>query len=268
MASPPLAIDKFQRGDAIFCIAYSHDGTQLAAGAYGGTIRIWDTSTAKLTHTLNTSVGEMFQGSNVSVASVRFRPDGKRVYGGLSNGKVVEWDIEKEKIEATWHHHTGVVTGIGVLKSNRPIITASADQTIVFRSPEGGDIRRYPASERLLYSMAVSDDERWLATLDLGGDVKLWDIDRLATGNVGAMGWDLLNSVAVSGDGQQIAWGGNDGFSIGNCEDLAASRTFRRAMSGGAMIHKLQFSSSGGRLLSAGMFGKMRTQSSGTPRPV
>ena len=193
----------------------------------------------------------------VELGRVRFEVERTRdqhVEVGLSNGKIVEWDIENEKIQATWKDHTGVVTGIGALKNNRPFITTSTDQTIALRSPVSGDLQRYPASDSTLHSMAVSADERWLATLDLGGDVRVWDVDRLTTGNVVATGWGLLDCVAVSHDGQHVAWGGNDGFSMSHSADWMTSRTFRRAMSGGAMIHKLQFSSSGGRLLSAGMF--------------
>ncbi len=79
----------------------------------------------------------MFAGAPVRVTSVRFRPDGKSVFAGLTNGKQVEWDISNEKIAATWNYHTGVVTGIGALKANGQLLTTSSDQTIGFASGQG-----------------------------------------------------------------------------------------------------------------------------------
>ncbi|HQZ65406.1 MAG TPA: serine/threonine-protein kinase [Planctomycetaceae bacterium] len=257
MKLPPLVME-IPQGDSIHCIAYSPDGTQMAAGIYGngtngtGVIRIWDTSTAAQTHMLKTGDGEYFQGAPISVNSVQFRPDGKCVYAGLSNGKVVEWDVEKEKIEATWNDHTGVVTGIRALKSNRPLITTSPN-TIAFDDSVNSNVSKSLSIVRKA-SMAVSDDERWAATLDLSGELSVLDIERVVTGNVVATGWGLLDCVAVSDDGQQVAWGGNDGFTISHSEDWVARRTFRRAVSGGAAIHNLQFSATGHRLLSAGVF--------------
>ena len=65
-------------------VAYSPDGTTLAAGDYNGRTYLWDAATRRLVTTLPGALG-------LSVFGLAFSPDGKTLAAGNQNG-IYLWD--------------------------------------------------------------------------------------------------------------------------------------------------------------------------------
>jgi len=76
-------------GYAANSIAFSHDGTVLAAGTSTGQVRLWDTKTLQLKDT--------FQITRWSIYGVAISPDGGTVASCAADGTVQLWDIKAKK---------------------------------------------------------------------------------------------------------------------------------------------------------------------------
>jgi WD40 repeat protein len=66
-------------------VAFSPDGSLMAAGADDGTVTMWDMASADELITLN--------GHSEGVASVAFSPDGTLLASGSYDGTVVLWGV-------------------------------------------------------------------------------------------------------------------------------------------------------------------------------
>lgn len=71
----------------LMCIAYSPDGTTVAAGSEGGELALWDTATGKLRCDVPDQRGY--------VLSVAFTRDGKTLVSTNGDGEVRCWDVAK-----------------------------------------------------------------------------------------------------------------------------------------------------------------------------
>ena len=71
-------------------IAFSPDGTRLAAGSNDGTARIWSVSTGRIEQT--------FSAGGAAVWKVSFSPSGNRLAAGTGHGEARVWELESPAI--------------------------------------------------------------------------------------------------------------------------------------------------------------------------
>ncbi|MCY2968286.1 MAG: WD40 repeat domain-containing protein, partial [Planctomycetota bacterium] len=69
----------------VLCLAFHPKGTQLAAGAWDGTIRLWDTGNTGQPRVI-------FTGHRDRVHAVDFSPDGSRLLSASADGTIRVWD--------------------------------------------------------------------------------------------------------------------------------------------------------------------------------
>src|SRR5258705_4419398 len=67
-------------------VAFSPDGTRIAAGVADNTVRLWDASTGK-------PIGQPLRGHDGMVTGVAFSPDGTRLASGSVDQTVRLWDV-------------------------------------------------------------------------------------------------------------------------------------------------------------------------------
>jgi WD40 repeat protein len=68
-------------------VAFSPDGSILAAGDFSGVIRFWDAET-------RSTLGDRIVSGSSNVATLRFSPDGRTLASGHGNGQVQLWEME------------------------------------------------------------------------------------------------------------------------------------------------------------------------------
>jgi WD40 repeat protein len=151
--------------DGVLSIEFSPDGKLLAtAGSHDGEIKIWDSATRRVLHTLepktdciwsvasgpdqktlasdggdgkirlwDVAIGnEMrkFRGSTKEVMSIAFRNDGKVLASAGGNGIVKLWDFAIANELRGFQAHDGIVSRAVIHPNGKRFATAGADQTV------------------------------------------------------------------------------------------------------------------------------------------
>jgi RNA polymerase sigma factor (sigma-70 family) len=199
-------------GDLVYSVAFAPNGKLFATAGLDGTVKLWETATARLKATL--------PGDDRGVFSVTFSPDGKTLASGHS-GMVKLWDVATEKERKTWKIEQFIIAlafspdgkslaaGYGSGNLNLWDVATGKERIALQggwpRSTGGG------GPGLLAMSVAFSPDGKLLAAGRYDHTVKLWDV---ATGKEkssfnGHTG--PVFSVSFSPDGKTLASGSGDG---------------------------------------------------------
>jgi hypothetical protein len=150
-------------------VAFGPDGTRLASGDRGGTVRVWDAETGQETLIL--------KGHTSTVTSVAFCPDGQRLASGDDDGTVRVWDAETGQETLILKGHTSGVTQVAFSPDGKRLAsTDSRDGTVKVRDARTGqETRTLKGKISGVISLAFTSDGKRLASADWGGGVKVWD---------------------------------------------------------------------------------------------
>src|SRR4051794_40523427 len=97
---PAARVRDFDVAGSVYSLAFSPDGTRLAAQV-GTEIYLWDTKTGKL-------LRRIAEEPSAGVWSVAFAPDGKTVYAPLVDNSVAAWDVATGKLARLFQGHTSI----------------------------------------------------------------------------------------------------------------------------------------------------------------
>lgn len=190
-------------------VAFSRDGRYLAAATGTryefplkkprGVVRIWDTSTWQVVHTLKKHTG--------SVNSVAFSPDSRRLASAGSDRTVRIWDTETGVELSTLRGHTQFVVGVVFSPDGKRLVSAGEDGTLRGWDTETEEILLVlKGHENMVNCVAYSPDGKDIAS---GGDdktVKIWDAAQAPLARIlGGAGRNWFTRVAFSRDGGRLA---------------------------------------------------------------
>jgi WD40 repeat protein len=111
------------RGDSrgFACVAFSPDGSKVAAGG-GGTLRVWDAASGAIVATLGVADG----GS----AAIAFSPDGARLAGASWDGTIRTWDLSTGLEGPRLRGHDGQVLALAWSPDGRTLASGGYDSTV------------------------------------------------------------------------------------------------------------------------------------------
>ena len=189
-------------GDDVWSVAFSPDGTHLAAGYSDARIYLWDVQTRK-------EIGRLESRDN-AVRSVVFSPDGKRLAAGAQNGGIRLWDLDRLAESARLTGHMDAVLSVVFSPDGKNLASAGADHTIrIWDAAAAKEMVQLSAPDAV-NSIVFSPDGRWL----IGGcddwTIRIWET---ATGQEGtplAGHSGPVLSVTFSPDGKYLASGSAD----------------------------------------------------------
>jgi len=190
---------------SIECVAFSPDGTLLAAGGDAvdeGPIVLWNMASRRAWR---------LRGHKDAVKTLAFSPDGKTLASGSADRTIIVWDVESRKARgAPLQGHGDEVLSVAFGPGGKTLASGSEDTTVILW--DLGRRSRLGASFGSSWARALdlSPDGRLLASAD-GRAIVLWDVGRLR--RVGAAFLAHrgdVNSVAFSPDGKTIASGSKD----------------------------------------------------------
>jgi WD40 repeat protein len=193
-------------GSGVQAVAYSPDGTRLAAGFDypEAHVRLWDAASGQLIAVL--------KGHLNGVICVTFSPDGTRLASCSRDQSVRLWDGTTGQAIATLQGHTGpLVDGIFSPDGKR-FISASEDQTLrLWDAATGELIAVLRGHEGPVGAVAISPDGETLASAAEDGTVRLWDVELAQRSGVLRGHGRYVYDVAFSPDGRQVASAAWDG---------------------------------------------------------
>lgn len=187
----------------VAALAFSPDGTLLAAGSWDGLIRVWDAASRRDLRVL--------AGHTTSVTSIAFDGDGTHLVSGSVDGTVRLWDVAIGTELAAFRDHAGPVFAVAVSPDGTRIASGGSDRLVRVREAAGGaSVAALVGHTLPILTVAFSPDGGRIASGGLDQTVRVWDPELddalfTLTGHAG-----VVNSVAFHPDGTRIASGASD----------------------------------------------------------
>ena len=193
--------------EAIRCVAFSPDGTTLAAATWESPIiTLWEWPSRRPIAVLN--------GHSGHINALAFSPDSSTLLAANSAAEVRLWDVASNELRACRQVHKAGLTAVAFSPDGSRFATASfADAAVRLWDAATGEPRgSLPTTASAgVTGVAFSPDGTMLATSRRDGVASLWELgsSRLI-GSIRSQSGSL-QSIAFSGDGSEFATGGFDG---------------------------------------------------------
>jgi WD40 repeat protein len=104
-------------------VAFSPDGTTLAAGSRNSTIYLWDVASGRQ--------GKALVGHRSAVRSVAFSPDGTTLASGSNDRTIAFWDVRGGERLASLTGHSDAVRSVAFSPDGTTLASGSDDETVI-----------------------------------------------------------------------------------------------------------------------------------------
>jgi WD40 repeat protein len=153
----------------VWSVAYSPDGTVLAASDTAGEIHLWRSSDGQKLITM--------QGHEHWVCSIAFSPDGKRLVSASADTIVKLWDTSTGQCLHTLRGHTDWVVSVAFNPKQPIVASSSADRTIrLWEVATGKCIQVLTGHQHWICAIAFSPDGQTLISGSDDRTLKQWDV--------------------------------------------------------------------------------------------
>jgi WD40 repeat protein len=208
-AEPPVARLRLQGEASIRALAFSSDGTRMAAANQVGEIAIWNAETGEI-------IAPAWQAHEGIVLALDFSPDGKvLVSGGFDDEAVVVWDAATGDRVGELTRDGGRVYDLVFTPDGQTLVTSTAgSQIVVWDAIHALELRRLEALDAaegtaVGGSLAISGNGAILAAVDGAGVVRQWRMDNgIPFADPFETGQSPVAALALNHDGSLLATAG------------------------------------------------------------
>ncbi len=137
---------------AFSSVAVSADGLRVVAGDEGGTVSVWDGTSAREPLTLT--------GHSGRVSGVAISADGRRVVSAGIDGTARVWDGASGEAKQVLRGHSGPVLSAAITPDGREVVTGGADGTVKVWDAATGRLALSLTADADVTGVAVSADGR------------------------------------------------------------------------------------------------------------
>ena len=229
-----------RHGGSVQTVKFSPVNNSLIASAS-------DNSTIKLWNLQNDTVATL-RGHSRKIHSVAFSPDGQLLASGSDDWTFKLWDVHTQQHIATLEHITG--------RTRSPITEVAFSHDGQLLATAGQHVKLWEVSTQTeiatlqhsnyVSALAFSRDGQFLATGDVGGAVKIWDIQERQV--ISQLDGDTVrvDTLTFSPDGRILAsagyhgliklWGVSDWTMLGTLQNRGTAYTLDFSPDGKALV--------------------------------
>ncbi|MCO6459653.1 MAG: protein kinase [Pirellulaceae bacterium] len=229
-------------------VAYSPDGTLIAAATNNGQVQLWDAATRQLRRELR---------HGVLVSCLAFSPDGTQLASSGASAPrrdaadVKVWSVATGELVRTLQGHTDWIYGVEFDPLGRWLATCGGDETIRLWDAGSGELRQtLEGHDDNVLKLAFSPDGRWLASGGRDRTVRIWDLESGQERRVLRGHESQVSCVAFSPDGTRIASASQD--QTVRIWDAEGERPPRELRGHDHYVWSVSFSGDGRQLASGG----------------
>jgi WD40 repeat protein len=194
-------IDNAHKGGATTVQLASSMRFVLSGGAEGE-LRVWEVKSKEMIahlkeHAARVSDLKLFPGDEFAISASRDRC-------------LYTWDLRNEKRLTAHREKHGGINCLAVAADQVTVFTAGQEKTLTTWDLRMADPARTITLDEEIYSIALSPDDRYLATAGTGLQVKIWDVAAGTEVSRGMGHSRAVQKLAFSPDGKQIVSAGLD----------------------------------------------------------
>jgi WD40 repeat protein len=227
----------------VTALAYSPNGTTLAAGYSGGAIRLWDLASH---HTISATTWR------ATPLALAFTSGGQQLEVADADA-VGTWDLDNQaQITARPFASPAQGNAVAFSPDGRTVATGSADGNVrLWDAATGQEIGPPMSSDaQPVATVAFSPDGALVAAGSADGNVQLWNTaTQQVAGSAMVVGPAEVDALAFSPDGKLLATGGQDGTA--RLWDVTTASQTGTTMETGSAVSALTFGISGTTLAAA-----------------
>ncbi|KAF8139979.1 WD40-repeat-containing domain protein [Boletus edulis] len=196
---------------AVKDVTFSNDGTRFLSCGYDRQMKLWDTETGQC-------IKRFSNGKTPYV--VRFHPDDDKQHiflAGMSDKKIIQYDINSGEITQEYDQHLGPVNTITFVDENRRFVTTSDDKTIRAWDYDIPVVIKYIAEPHMhsMPAVTIHPSKKYFAAQSLDNQILVYSTDNFRQNRkkrfAGHSVAGYACQVGFSPDGKWISSGDSEG---------------------------------------------------------
>jgi WD40 repeat protein/predicted Ser/Thr protein kinase len=213
-------------------IAISSDGRYIFEGGYKK-IRLWDTLSYRYGASPEEKQPHVFEIMS-PLRALAISPDNLHALSGEMEGTVTLYDLLANEEIDELAGHEGDVRFVGFSDDGKWVITGGDDGGIIISSLSSGMII-HEFTGPAVWSVAISDDNRWIASACRDHTIRLLDLETMICPRILMGHKDEVRSVAISSD-MMVAISGSADKTV-RIWDLVSGRCLRTLEGHSSTVH-------------------------------